>query len=55
MELHFENKENVSAIKSTVKSDYVSPSIRNIPLRLENALCGSPLPGGNEDIGYDDW
>ena len=34
---------------------YVSPALRIIDLRVENAVCGSPLPGGNEDIGYEDW
>lgn len=35
--------------------EYHSPASRIIPVRVENAICGSPLPGGNEDIGYDDW
>jgi hypothetical protein len=34
---------------------YLSPTLRHLPLNLENALCGSPVPGGNEDIGYEDW
>ena len=29
--------------------------VRIIPLSVEDALCGSPLPGGNEDIDYEDW
>lgn len=33
---------------------YCPPKVREIPLSMENALCGSPIPGGNEDIGYDD-
>ena len=33
---------------------YCTPKVREIPLSMENALCGSPIPGGNEDIGYDD-
>lgn len=33
---------------------YYPPEVREIPLSMENAICGSPLPGGNEDIGYDD-
>lgn len=36
------------------KSSYTSPKVREIPLSMENAVCGSPIPGGNEDIGYDD-
>ena len=35
--------------------EYLPPVTRCVPLAIENALCGSPLPGGNEDIGYDDW
>lgn len=34
---------------------YVAPTFRIIPLRMENAICESPVPGGNEDIGYEDW
>ena len=34
---------------------YLPPATRWAPLALENAVCGSPVPGGNEDIGYDDW
>lgn len=34
---------------------YIPPIVRIIPLTLENTLCGSPLPGGNEDIDYEDW
>ena len=37
------------------RQDYQTPSIRLIEMNLENALCGSPLPGGNEDIDYEDW
>lgn len=34
---------------------YIPPMVRIIPLSVEDALCGSPLPGGNEDIDYEDW
>ncbi len=37
------------------REDYLPPKVREIPLSMENAVCGSPLPGGNEDIGYEDW
>ena len=37
------------------RQEYQSPALRIIPLNVEDAICGSPLPGGNEDIGYDDW
>ena len=33
---------------------YQTPSLRLIEMNLDNAICGSPIPGGNEDIGYDD-
>ena len=42
-------------MQETEKANYTSPFVRLIPLTMENALCGSPLPGGNEDIGYEDW
>ena len=35
--------------------EYVSPASRVIPLIPENAICDSPVSGGNEDIGYEDW
>ena len=34
---------------------YIVPSIRLIPMVYDNAICGSPTPGGNEDIGYEEW
>jgi hypothetical protein len=42
-------------MQETKKTDYTSPIVRVIPLTMENALCGSPILGGNEDIGYEDW
>ena len=41
--------------KNASPSPYISPTVRVIPLMMENALCESPVPGGNEDIGYEDW
>ena len=35
--------------------EYLSPVLRVIPVSIENAICESPVPGGNEDIGYEDW
>ena len=29
--------------------------MRIIPIFSENAICDSTSPGGNEDIGYEDW
>lgn len=37
-----------------MQKEYVTPVIRIIPLRTESGIC-SPLPGGSEDIGYEDW
>ena len=46
----------IAMINSEVisKDYYYPPTVRIIPLSMENAVCGSPIPGGNEDIGYDD-
>ena len=41
--------------KSYQGQEYQSPSLHIIPMSLENALCDSTIPGGNEDIGYEDW
>ena len=40
---------------SSAGSEYVSPAMRTIPLIPENAICDSPVSGGNEDIGFEDW
>ena len=42
-------------MKQEESKEYLPPVIRWVPLALENALCSSPIPGGNEDIGYEDW
>jgi hypothetical protein len=41
--------------KQTLRREYQSPALRILPLHVENAICGSPIPGGNEDIDYEDW
>ena len=41
--------------KSYQGKEYQSPALRIIPLIPENAICDSSIPGGNEDIGYEDW
>ena len=38
-----------------LRQDYQAPSLRLVEMNLENAVCGSPVSGGNEDIGYEDW
>ena len=40
---------------ATSRHEYQSPALRIIPILTENALCDSTLPGGNEDVGYEDW
>ena len=40
---------------SLMSGEYVSPALRIIPLIIENAICDSTIPGGNEDLGYEDW
>ena len=44
---------NISS--ETLREVYQAPALRIIPLIPENAICESPVPGGNEDIGYEDW
>ena len=39
----------------SLRREYLSPSLRVVPLNVENAICDSPIPGGNEDIDYEDW
>ena len=39
----------------TFRQEYQSPSLRIVPINVENAVCDSSIPGGNEDIGYEDW
>lgn len=39
----------------TPRGQYSAPMSRIIPVIPGHAICGSPLPGGNEDIGYEDW
>lgn len=37
------------------RPEYQAPEQRIIPIYVENAICDSTIPGGNEDIGYEDW
>lgn len=34
---------------------YVAPESTILPFQMENVLCESPLPGGNEGIGFEPW
>ena len=48
------SKTSITMEKKQAPKKYLPPKVREIPLSMENAVCGSPIPGGNEDIGYDD-
>jgi hypothetical protein len=37
------------------RKPYGIPAVRIVVCRMEQALCGSPQKGGNEDVGYDNW
>ena len=45
----------MTSTRETSRQEYQAPALRIIPLNVENAICESPIPGGNEDIGYEDW
>ena len=47
--------QNLTTSTNLTLREYVSPSVRVIPFHPEHAICDSPVPGGNEDIGYEDW
>ena len=40
---------------SSSRQEYQSPALRIIPIFSEHAICDSTIPGGNEDVGYEDW
>ncbi len=37
------------------RHEYTAPQLRNVPLRIEHAICGSPGPGESEEISFEDW
>ena len=45
----------MNQIDKPLRQEYPSPALRIIPIQIEDAICGSTIPGGNEDIGYEDW
>ena len=49
------NHGHMKTSPKTSLKEYIAPSLRIIPMSLENAICDSTIPGGNEDIGYEDW
>ncbi|MBQ2521653.1 MAG: hypothetical protein II537_03005 [Bacteroidales bacterium] len=34
---------------------YNAPDIWVLPVSVEEILCQSPVPGGNEGLVYEDW
>lgn len=34
---------------------YESPTVVTLYPQGEGIICGSPVPGGNESITYEDW
>ena len=58
--MHNKMEQKEKMIQAAVRSglnhrEYLSPRVRNIRLSMENIICAIPVPGGNEDIGYDEW
>jgi hypothetical protein len=39
----------------SAEREYVSPRACLLPFEVEAVLCESPLPGGNEGIGFENW
>ena len=55
---YFCNWSKIGFLMSTsenLREAYQTPALRVVPVQVGNAICGSPIPGGNEDIGYEDW
>ena len=41
--------------KQEDKTKYETPLVQEVSVRVEQyVICGSSLPGGHEDIGYDE-
>ena len=34
---------------------YIAPEIFVVSVGVPEVLCESPVPGGNEDLVYEDW
>ena len=34
---------------------YEAPLVEIFPIQVEDIICESPLPGGNEGIGFENW
>jgi len=42
-------------LDSGLRPEYVPPQAQSLFFEVENVLCESPLPGGNEGIGFENW
>lgn len=51
----WESNNSLIMKEEHLRKTYQAPVLRIIPLIPENAICDSTIPGGNEDIGYEDW
>lgn len=40
---------------NTKLQEYLRPLAEELSFSPEGVVCESPLPGGNEGIGYEDW
>lgn len=47
--------KNTETVVCRIAEAYVAPAVESIPLVSESVLCESPLPGGNEGIGFENW
>ena len=47
--------KNTETAVCRIAEAYSAPAAEPIPLVAENVLCESPLPGGNEGIGFENW
>lgn len=47
--------KNAPLLSSPAESEYIAPQASVLSFEVELVLCESPLPGGNEGIGYENW
>ncbi len=49
------NSFNQTNLVSPARQVYAQPMTRWVSLIFDSRFCTSPLDGGIEDIGYDEW
>ena len=59
LDVYFRIKQTITK-KMTDKSNnkpsgYISPEVKVLNVSSRHVLCGSPQPGENEDIRYNEW